>query len=99
MGFNQLVYRLGRLYRNEREAHPEIEFPYLSGSLADLLDETALETLPELQGEYVIVYNDSQGANHFIRVYIEDGLFEAEGTPQGSDGFLMTSSAGPISED
>lgn len=91
MGFNQLVYQLGRLYRNEREANPGTEFPYLSGSLAELLDATTLQTLPELQGEYVIAYNDGQGARHFIRVYIEDGLFEAEGTPQSSDDFLMSS--------
>lgn len=90
MSYGDLIYKLGKRYSKEREQHPEEEFVYFSGQLSDLLDETALQSLPELEGEHVIAYRGSDGANHFIRVYFDDHTFEAEGTPGDSTAFNVS---------
>ena len=88
--YGELVYRLGKHYSRERKLNPQVEFPYMSGKIADLIDQATLEALPELQGEYVVSYNDGQGTRHLIRVYYEDGTYEAEGMPANPDIFSLS---------
>lgn len=97
--YAELVYRLGKRYSKERESNPAVEFPFFTGQIADLVDATTLENLPELQGEYVIAYNNGRGANHLIHVYFEQGTFEAEGVPLKTDAFGMSTDAGQFIED
>ena len=78
--YADLVYRIGKRYSKEREANPDKEYPYFSGQISELVSVEVLEQLPELQGEYMIAYNDGKGIKHLIRVYFEAGTFEAEGT-------------------
>jgi hypothetical protein len=81
MGYNTLVYRIGKLYGRMLQEHPEVEYPKFAGLISDLLDDAALRALPALHGERVIAYNNGQGTDHFIRVYFDEGTFEAQGTP------------------
>ena len=85
MSYPDLVRRLCKLYKRERE-QTGIEYPKLTGYMADLIDPA---TLPYLRGEYVINFSDGQ-VSHLLHVYYEDGIFELEGTP-GIDGFISTS--------
>ncbi|MBZ0277112.1 MAG: hypothetical protein K8I60_13260, partial [Anaerolineae bacterium] len=64
-----------------RQQNPNIEYPEISGNLSDLLDRTALNDLPPLQGEYTIAYYDNQGTNYLLHVYFEEDTYEATGTP------------------
>ena len=84
--YGDLIYRIGKRYSKERELNPHIEYPYFSGQISDLVSNDVLQALPELQGEYVVAYNDGKGTKHLIRVYFEDGLFEAEGTGDSLNG-------------
>ena len=94
--YADLIYRLGKRYSQERQRNPDVEFPFFSGEIANLVDPA---TLPELQGEYVIAYNDGQGANHLVHVYFEQGTYEAEGMPMISDAFGMSADVGQFIED
>jgi hypothetical protein len=89
--YSELVYRLGKRYSAERQLNPEIEFPSFSGLIADLVDQETLEALSDLQGERVIAYHDGQGTRHLIRVYFDEGTFEAQGTPTQHDFLSMSS--------
>jgi hypothetical protein len=92
--FGELVYRIGKLYSKARELNPELEFPYLSGRISELVSEDVMYQLPELQGEYIIAYNDTKGNKAMIRVYFEDGNYEAEGTNDAPNiGFSLSSHA------
>jgi hypothetical protein len=84
VSYSDLVYRLGRRYSQARQQNPGVEYPEISGNLSDLLDRTALNDLPPLQGEYTIAYYDNHGTNHLLRVYFEAGTYEACGTPPRS---------------
>lgn len=96
MSFNQLVYQLGKRYSRERANNPAVEYPAFSGELADLLDPAAAQAVSDLHGEYVIAYHDaSYSAQHFIRVYIEQGIFEAQGTPGDSGAYNISTGAYP----
>lgn len=97
--YGEVVYQLGKRYSRERQRNPEIEYPFFSGRIADLVDSATLAALPELQGEYVIAYNDGQGANHMIHVYFEQGTYEAEGMPSDSDVFNMSVDVGQFEEE
>jgi hypothetical protein len=93
--YADLVYRIGKRYSKEREQTPHVEFPYFCGQISELLSPEVLQALPELQGEYMIAYNDGKGTQHLIRVYFEDGIFEAEGTNERIAGdFSLSSSFG-----
>lgn len=83
--YGELVYRIGKQYSKERELNPNIEFPYFSGQISELVTDDVLQDLPNLYGEHIIAYNDSKGTKHLIRVYFDDGSFEAEGTSDSLD--------------
>jgi hypothetical protein len=92
--YGELVYRIGKRYRKARELNPELEFPYFSGRISELVSEDILSQLPKLQGEYLIAYNDIDGNKAVIRVYFEDGNYEAEGTNDAPNiGFSLSSHA------
>ena len=90
--YGELVYRIGKRYSRELELQPHIEFPYFGGQISELVSPDVLHELPDLQGEYVIAYNDGKGTQHLIRVYFEDGSFEAEGTNDRVEGGFSLSS-------
>lgn len=94
--YGELVYRIGKQYSKERERNPHVEYPYFSGEVRDLIDFQATNVLDvivllELQGEYMIAYSDGEGTSHLIRLYLDKGMFEAEGTANDSNGFSMSS--------
>lgn len=97
--YGEVVYQLGKRYGEERERNPEIEFPFFSGQLSDLVDPVTQAQLPDLQGEYVIAYNDGKGTRHLLHVYFEQGMFELEGMPSDIDAFNMSSEVGQFLED
>ncbi len=97
--YGEVVYRLGKRYREERERTPEVEFPSLSGQIRDLVDPATQAELPELQGEHVIAYNDGQGTRHMLHVYFEQGTYELVGMPSDIDVFSMSSEVGQFLED
>lgn len=97
--YGEVVYKLGKRYSEERERNPETEYPFLSGQISDLVDPVTQAQLPELQGEYVIAYNDGQGTNHLLHVYFEQGAYELEGMPSNSDAFNLSSEVGQFIED
>jgi hypothetical protein len=96
--YAELIYRLGKRYSQERQRDPNVEFPFFSGEIADLVDQATLAELPELQGEHVIAYSDGQ-ASHLIHVYFEQGSYEAEGMPMLSNAFGMSADVGRFIED
>lgn len=97
--YGEVVYRLGKRYAEERERSPEVEFPFLSGQLSDLIDPVTQAQLPELQGEYIIAYNDGNGTRHLLHVYFEQGSYELEGMPSDIDAFSMGTEVGQYLED
>jgi len=97
--YGEVVYRLGKRYGEERERTPEVEFPSLSGQITDLVDPVTQAELPELQGEYVIAYNDGQGTRHMLHVYFEQATYELVGMPSDMDAFSMSSEVGQFLED
>lgn len=84
MSYPDLVRRLCKLYKREREI-TGIEYPRLEGYLADIIDPT---TLPYLQGEYMINFKDDHVC-HLLRVYYDGPTFEIEGTP-GIENFMSS---------
>jgi hypothetical protein len=99
MSYGEVVYRLGKRYSQERELNPQVEYPYFHGQLADLVDQKTLTELPELIGEYFVAYNDGQGTRHAIRIYFDNGTFEAEGTPAPSDIFNISADLNQDADD
>ncbi|NLF75652.1 MAG: hypothetical protein GX573_08140 [Chloroflexi bacterium] len=97
--YGELVYRIGKHYTQERQRNPDVEFPFFSGQIADLVDQDTLNALPELQGEYVIAYKNGEGASHVIHVYFEQGTFEAEGMPLSEDAFNLSADVGQFTEE
>ena len=89
--YGELVYRIGKQYSQMRECNPDVEFPYFAGQISAIVTEDIRQELLELQGEYLIAYNDGNGTSHLIRLYLDKGLFEAEGTPP-LNGLSMSSS-------
>lgn len=97
--YGEVVYRLGKRYADTRESNPDIEYPFLSGQISDLVDPVTMAELPELQGEYVIAFNDGQGTKHMLHVYFEQGTYELEGMPFDTDAFNFSSEVGQYLED
>lgn len=91
MGYDKLVYSIGKLYGQHLEDYPYVEFPEFSGQVADLVDEASLMELLSLQGEYIIAYNNGSGTRHFIRLYLDEGTFEVAGTPEIPNIFGLSS--------
>ena len=78
MTYPALVRAIGKRYGRELET---AAYPHFAGTISDYLDAAACAALPDLYGEYVIGYTNRQGVRHQIRVYFDDGMFEATGMP------------------
>ncbi len=89
--YGKLVYQVGRRYTQELLNNPDIEFPYFSGQISDILPVNLIEELSKLEGEFMIAYSNATGIKHMIRLTLNKGSYEADGgIPSDSDGFSMS---------
>lgn len=79
-----IIAAIGRLYGRQLQTCSAGKFPRFGGELVDLIP-FEVKALPNLDGEYRIMYGDGD-TQHTMHVLIDGPFFDVEGTSRGGGG-------------